>query len=447
MTAVSRIPGFYRLPLGERRTLLVERFGLTDADLGAFDAAGGLEPGVADHMVENALGVLGLPLGVALNFVVNGRPVLVPMAIEEASVVAACSYVARLAAEGGGFVAESDPPHMVGQVQLLDVEDTAAATRAIEAARDAIMQEADSFAGGLKERGGGCVDIEVRRLEPLTDGPHADLDNDEPMLVVHLVVDCQDAMGANAVNTIVEGVAPTLERLTGGRAVLRILSNLADRRLARARMSIPYAQLVCDDVAGGDVPGRDVAKGIVEAYRLAARDPYRAATHNKGILNGVDAVAIATGNDWRAIEAGAHAYAARAGRYTSLTRFWLDDEGAALCGSVELPMAVGTVGGGTRVNPTVAACRKLLGEFATSADALAGLLAAVGLAQNTGALRALVTEGIQRGHMSLHARQVALAAGAAGDEVDAVATKLVDENRVRPARAEELLAELRAAAG
>jgi hydroxymethylglutaryl-CoA reductase len=438
MTSASRLPGFYRLPLTERRALLVERFGLDEADLAALDAAGGLSAPVADHMVENSIGVLGLPLGLGLNFVINGQPRIVPMAVEEPSVVAACSYIARLAAEGGGFEVEADPPRMIGQVQLLDVEDPVAAVAAIEQARAALCTEADGYAPGLKERGGGCVDVEVRRLPPLTDGPHKDLDDDRDMIVVHLILDCRDAMGANAVNSVAEGVAPTLETLTGGRAVLRILSNLSDRRLARARMRIPYDALAC-----GGSAGREVAVGIVEAYRLAARDPYRAATHNKGILNGVDAVAVATGNDWRGIEAGAHAYAARSGQYTSLSRFWLDDDGGALGGFLEMPMAVGTVGGSTQVHPTVKACRKLLGDAADSADALAGLMVAVGLAQNTGALRALATEGIQRGHMSLHARQVALAAGAAGEEVEAVATRLVDEREVRPARAAEVLAELR----
>lgn len=442
MSAASRIPGFYRLPLEERRALLVERFGLNAADLEALDAAGGLTAATADHMVENALGVLALPLGLALNFVINGKPRVVPMAVEEPSVIAACSYIARLAAEGGGFEVEADPPRMIGQVQLMDVEEPALAAKAILEARDAICTEADGYAPGLKERGGGCVDVEVRRLGPLVDGPHKDLDDDREMLVVHLILDCRDAMGANAVNSVAEGVAPTLEAMTGGRAVLRILSNLADKRLARARMRIPYASLTCD---GAD--GREVARGIVEAYRLAARDPYRAATHNKGILNGVDAVAVATGNDWRGIEAGAHAYAARSGQYTSLTRFWLDDDSGALGGFLEMPMAVGTVGGSTRVHPTVNACRKLLGEAAGSSGDLAGVMAAVGLAQNTGALRALATEGIQRGHMSLHARQVALAAGAAGNEVDVVAGRLIGERSVRESRAAEVLAELRQGAG
>lgn len=443
----SRLPGFYTLSLDERRGLLVERFGLSEDELCAFEGAGGLCAEVADHMVENAVGVLGLPLGLGLNFVVNGEPVLVPMAVEEPSVVAAVSHIARLVAEGGGFSAEADPPRMIGQVQLLDVPDTAAALEAIARGREGLVAEANRFCPGLVQRGGGCLDVTARRLPPLTEGPHADLDDDRDMLVVHVVLDCRDAMGANAINTVAEGVAPLLEEMTGGRALLRILSNLSDERCARARLSIPWAALAGTRVGKGDgTPeerGRAVAAAIVDAYRFAARDPYRACTHNKGIMNGVDAVAVATGNDWRALEAGAHAYAARSGRYTSLTRFWNDEERGALCGSIELPMAVGTVGGSTSVHPTVRACRKLLGPFAEKAERLAGVLAAVGLAQNLGALKALATEGIQRGHMSLHARQVALAVGAKGREVDDVARILVAEDEIRHARAAEVLAQLR----
>lgn len=445
--SASRLPGFYKLPLEERRRLLVERFCLAPEELNALEAAAGLSGALADHMVENAVGVLGLPLGLGLNFVVNGEPVVVPMAVEEPSVVAAVSHIARLVAEGGGFEAESDPPLMTGQIQLLDVPDVAAAAQRVNEERGALRAEANRHCEGLVARGGGCRDLEVRRLPPLSEGPHADLDSDGEMLVVHVVLDCRDAMGANAVNSVAEGLAPRLEALTGGRALLRILSNLADQRRSRARLAVPYPVLASTGASAGgpEARGRRIAAGIVSAYRLAARDPYRACTHNKGIMNGVDAVAIATGNDWRALEAGAHAYAAQSGRYTSLTRFWLDDEAGALCGSIELPMAVGVVGGSTRVHPTVRACRKLLGPFAASAERLGGLMAAVGLAQNLGALKALATEGIQRGHMSLHARQVALAAGAEGPEVDAVARALVAENAIRHARASEVLASMREA--
>ncbi|MBI1946682.1 MAG: hydroxymethylglutaryl-CoA reductase, degradative [Deltaproteobacteria bacterium] len=396
----SRLPGFYQLSLAERRHLLAERFGLTPADLETLEAAGGLTTVAADTMVENAVGVLGLPLGLALNFVVDGLPVLVPMAVEEPSVVAACSHLARLAADGGGFTTSADPPFLVGQVQILDVPDAARALSALRERHLALLERANAFCPGLVERGGGVVDVRARVLPTLTSGPHADLDGGGDMLVVHLVVHTCDAMGANAVNTVVEGVAPVLAELCGGRARLRILTNLADERKARARMRVPFTSLA-DDAASG----RAVAQGIVEAYRFAARDPYRACTHNKGIMNGIDAVAVATGNDWRALEAGAHAYAAREGRYTSLSRFWLDEGAAALGAEIELPMAVGVVGGSTRAHPTIQVTRKLLGPFADSVERLAGLFAAVGLAQNAAALKALATEGIQRGHMRLHARK------------------------------------------
>jgi hydroxymethylglutaryl-CoA reductase len=407
--------------------------------VGAFDPAGGLSVATADRMIENVVGVLGLPLGVALNFVINGESVVVPMAVEESSIVAACSHVARLAADGGGFTTDTDAPITVGQVQLLEIGDIDAAQRAIADASDELVAAANALCPGLVARGGGCVGVSTHVLPRLpADDFHGDLDDGGPMLAVHVRLNAQDAMGANAVNTVVEGLSARLEALSGGRACLRILTNLGDERRARAQMRIPYASLAENVDAG-----RRVAQGIVDAYRFAARDPWRACTHNKGIMNGVDAVAIATGNDWRAIEAGAHAYAARGGRYTSLTRFHLDDAAQNLCGSIELPMAVGTVGGATRVHPTVAAARALLGPAATSAARLAGVMAAVGLAQNTGALKAMVTEGIQRGHMSLHARQVALAAGAAADEVQVVADAMVAEGAVREGRAKAILDDLR----
>ncbi|MDP2341722.1 MAG: hydroxymethylglutaryl-CoA reductase, degradative [Deltaproteobacteria bacterium] len=432
--ATSRLPGFYKHSVDERRRLL----GLSAPEhAGPFDVDGGLSVPVADRMIENVVGVLGLPLGVALNFVVDGVAVIVPMAVEEPSIVAACSHIARLAAEGGGFTTSADPPLTVGQVQLLNVLDFDRAQAAIDGARAELIERGNLLCPGLKERGGGVVDVRCRFLPRLpAHDLHGDLDGGGPMLIVHVVLNCADAMGANAVNTVVEGLSDRLAELSGGTACLRILTNLADERCARATMRIPFSCL------GED--GADVARGIVDAYRFAARDPWRACTHNKGIMNGVDAVAIATGNDWRALEAGAHAYAARSGRYTSLSRFFVDDERGCLTGTITLPMAVGVVGGATRVHPTVQAARKLLGSFASSTTKLAGLMAAVGLAQNTGALKAMVTEGIQRGHMALHARQVALAAGATAAEVEAVARVLVDDDNVRLARAQEVLATLRA---
>ena len=443
--ARSRFSGFYKHSVAERRALL----GLDVNSTGAFDVQGGLQLPVANRMIENVVGVLGLPLGVALNFIVDGEEVVVPMAVEEASIVAACSHIARLAAAGGGFTTSADPPITVGQVQLLHVSDLDRVRAAIAEAHTELLNSGNLLCPGLKDRGGGVVDIRCRVLARLpAHDLHGDLDDGGPMLVVEVVMLCGDAMGANAVNTVVEGLSQRLESLSGGHACLRILTNLADERCAHATMRIPFASLSTDEKDGAAV-----ARGIVDAYRFAARDPWRACTHNKGIMNGVDAVAIATGNDWRALEAGAHAYAARSGRYTSLSRFSVDHEAACLVGSITLPMAVGVVGGATRVHPTVQAARALLGPFALSTTRLAGLMAAVGLAQNTGALKAMVTEGIQRGHMALHARQIALAAGATAAEVETVAGVLVHEARApvgttrgpppRLGRAQQVLADLR----
>jgi hydroxymethylglutaryl-CoA reductase len=352
------------------------------------------------------------------------------MAVEEPSVVAGASFMARLAREGGGFQAETTAPEMIAQLQVLDVPDLNAARDRIMAERTSILSEADKVDPILLQLGGGARDLEVRLLPETPAGP---------MLVLHLIYDTRDAMGANAANTAAERLAPRIEALTGGRVHLRILSNLADRRLARASCRIPLPAL-----AFGDFPGERVRDGIVEAWALAAADPYRAATHNKGIMNGVDAVVIATGNDWRAVEAGAHAYAARSGRYTSLSQWSVAADGA-LEGHLEMPMAVGTVGGATRVHPTARACLRLMGV--STARELAEVIVSVGLAQNLAALRALSTEGIQRGHMGLHARQVAIAAGAQGDLVEAVARRLVREGTVRLDRAEAILLEWKAAGG
>ena len=376
-------------------------------------------------MIENAVGVFALPLGVAANFVVNGREVLVPMAIEEPSVVAGASFMAKLARAGGGFVAHVTAPEMIGQMQILDVVDLAAGRLRLLEHKAELLEQANRFDPVLIQAGGGARDLEVRLI---ADSPIG------PFLVAHLIYDTRDAMGANAVNTACENLAPVVEQITGGRVHLRILSNLADRRLARVRCAIP-----ADALAFGDFSGERVRAGIIEAYAFAAADPYRAATHNKGIMNGVDAVVIATGNDWRAIEAGAHAYAARGGRYTSLST-WGRDAAGQLVGTLEMPLAVGIVGGATRVHPTAQAALKLMGV--TSARALAEIIVSVGLAQNLAALRALATEGIQRGHMTLHARQVAIAAGATGDLIDQVAGRLVADKVVRIDRAESALAEL-----
>jgi len=421
----SRLPGFYQKTLAERAQLLQAASGLGPEDLAALTGPGGLTPEQADHMIENVVGVYALPLGIAANFVVNGREVLVPMAIEEPSVVASASFMARLARAGGGFTASSTAPEMIGQIQVLGLKDLAQAEAALAAHKARLLALADQVNPSIVRRGGGARDVETRRI---TDSPIG------PFLVVHILYDARDAMGANAVNTVCEALAPAVEQITGGRVHLRILSNLADRRMARARCVIPARELDFDGYAGETV--RD---GILEAYAFAAADPYRAATHNKGVLNGIDPVVIATGNDWRAVEAGAHAYAARSGRYTSLS-VWEKDAAGNLVGTLEMPLAVGIVGGATRVHPAAQAALKLMGV--ASARELAEIIVSVGLAQNLGALRALATEGIQRGHMRLHARQIAVAAGAVGDQVDVVAARLAAEGQVRVERAAQILKEL-----
>lgn len=418
----SRIPGFYRLDVPARHAELRERFGLTDDEVAVLADGGTLCCDRADKMVENCVGVFGLPIGLGLNFLINGRDYAVPMVVEEPSIIAAVSNMARLVRPFGGFTADADESVMISQVQIVGAPDPDAAVKALHAARPRILARANAEHPRMAARGGGARDIEVRRF----DDPY-------PMLVLHLLVDCKDAMGANAVNAMAEGVAPLVEELTGGRVYLRILSNLADRRCARASLKVPVSAL-----EGNGFAGEDVAEGIVQAYRFAAVDPYRAATHNKGIMNGIDAVAIATGNDWRGIEAGAHAFAARDGRYGSLTEWWEED--GHLHGRIELPLAVATVGGSTKVHPAIAVLHKVLGVG--DARELAMVMAAVGLAQNMGALRALATEGIQRGHMSLHARQLALAAGAEGKQVDEVARRLVREGEIKEAAARRVLAEL-----
>ncbi len=416
----SRLPGFYNLGIHERRAML-SKF-VSAQDLAAMSGEAGLTVEQADHMIENVIGLHGIPLGIALNFVVNGRDVLVPMAIEEPSVVAGASFMARLARAGGGFIAHTTRPEMIGQMQVLEVAEPRSARMALIEQKENLLAEAAEIDPVLKDLGGGPRDIEVRLIEDSPIGA---------FLVIHLIYDVRDAMGANAVNTACERLAPAVEAITGGRVHLRILSNLADRRLGRAQCTIPVEQL-----AFGEYTAEEVRDGVIAAWAFAAADPYRAATHNKGIMNGVDAVVIATGNDWRAIEAGAHAYAARGGRYSSLSTWGVDDQGN-LVGTLEMPMAVGVVGGATKVHPTARAALALMGV--TSASELAEIIVSVGLAQNLAALRALATEGIQRGHMSLHARQVAIAAGAQGELIERLAQRLVAEKTVRVDRAEAIL--------
>jgi hydroxymethylglutaryl-CoA reductase len=417
----SRISGFYKLGFDKRLEQAAGAAQLTVADVSAW-VNGGINSEAADHMIENVIGLHSLPLGLGLNFQINGRDVLVPMAIEEPSVVAGASFMAKLARAGGGFQTTSSAPLMIGQMQVIHIANLHEAKFKIYEHKAELLAAADEIDPVLKKFGGGARDLEVRLFEESPVGG---------FLVIHLIYDVRDAMGANAVNTACERLAPMLEAITGGKVHLRILSNLADRRLSRARCTIPLSELAFDNFSGEQV--RD---GIIAAYAFAAVDPYRAATHNKGIMNGVDAVVIATGNDWRAIEAGAHAYAARSGKYTSLST-WGKDEQGSLTGTLEMPMAVGIIGGATKVHPAARAAIKLMGI--SSASELAEIIVAVGLAQNMAALRALATEGIQRGHMTLHARQVAIAAGASGDMIERLAAQLVAEKTVRIDRAEEIL--------
>jgi len=427
MVADARLPNFRALTPAQRLDHIAQAAALTPEEKALLAAPGALGIERANGMVENVIGTFELPLGVAGNFTVNGREYLVPMAVEEPSVVAAASFMAKLAREGGGFEASSSGPLMRAQVQLLGLGDPHGARLALLRARDRILEVANSRDKVLIGLGGGCRDIEVHVFEDTPRGA---------MVVLHLVVDVRDAMGANTVNTMAEAVSPLVEQLTGGTVRLRILSNLADLRLARARVRLAPAVLKTAERSG-----EEIVEGVLDAYTFAAVDPYRAATHNKGIMNGIDPVIVATGNDWRAVEAGAHAYACRHGRYGSLTT-WEKDGSGALVGTIEMPMPVGLVGGATKTHPLARLALKILGV--QSAQELGEVAVAVGLAQNLGALRALATEGIQRGHMALHARNIALVAGATGDEIDAVAKRMAIEHDVRTDRAVALLEALRA---
>jgi hydroxymethylglutaryl-CoA reductase len=425
----SRIPGFYKLPLDERRRAAAEALGVPVQELASALGIGGLDPRTADKTIENVIGTYAMPFALGLNVQMNERDYLVPMVVEEPSVVAAASNAAKMVREGGGFVAESDAPIMISQIQLDGVADVAKATAAILARKDELLRRADAAVPNLVARGGGARDIEVRDLG---DG----------WLVVHVLVDCRDAMGANLVNTIAETLAERVARLAGGRIGLRILSNLSDRRCVRVRCAVPPHALRADGFSGEDV--RD---GIVRASLFAERDPYRAATHNKGIMNGVDPVVIATGNDWRAVEAGAHAFAARRGQYGPLCT-WSVSRGAEepgavlgeqagwLVGRMEIPLQLGIVGGTLRVHD--GARFGLMVSGVESAQELSMLAACVGVASNLAALRALATVGIQKGHMALHARSVAIAAGAKGELVELVAQAIHEAGNVtvEAARAE-----------
>jgi hydroxymethylglutaryl-CoA reductase len=418
------LAGLYKLNRAERLQKLIETLDLTPEDRTALESGLTLEQ--ADAMIENVVGGYTLPLGLATNFLIDGQEVVVPMVVEEPSIVAGVSYAAKLARAGGGFHTRSSEPVMIGQVQVVGLKDLEAAAANVLAIKTELLAAANRHHPTIQRLGGGAKALECRLLPETPAGP---------MLVVHLFYDCRDAMGANAVNTAVETIAPLIEQVTGGRVNLRILSNLTDRRLARAECWVPVALL-----SRYELPVTQVAQSIFEAWALAVVDPYRATTHNKGIMNGIDAVAVATGNDWRAIEAGAHAYAARQGQYTSLSEWSLvrdEDRITYLRGVLEMPLSVGTVGGATKAHPTARVALKILGQ--PTARRLAEIMVAVGLAQNLAALRALATEGIQRGHMRLHARQVALAAGAQEAQVQGIADQLVAEGNIREERARELL--------
>ncbi len=420
MVKTSRLPGFHKLTLKERLSKVAELAGLSEEDVKTLTKEGPLPLDLADKMIENVVGTMPLPLGIATNFLINGRDYLVPMAIEEPSVVAAASNAAKMCRAGGGIKSLATEPLMISQIQLVNVPSPHTAKYVILERKKEIIDLANSTNPVLLKVGGGVRDVEVRIL----DSPVG------PMVVTHLIVDVRDAMGANTVNTMAEAVAPLLEKWTGGKAYLRIISNLADRRLVRAWTRVPK------DVLGGE----DVVDGIVYAWAFAAADPYRAATHNKGIMNGVIAVALATGQDTRALEAGAHAYAARNGRYGPLS-VWEKDGNGDLVGYLEMPMAVGTIGGAVRVHPVAKVALKILGI--KTAKELAEVMGAVGLAQNLAALRALATEGIQRGHMKLHARQLAITAGAKGDEVDEVVKEMLKRGEIRLDVAKEVLEAIR----
>jgi hydroxymethylglutaryl-CoA reductase len=416
----SRISGMHKMSPAERLAAVENFAGLDEAATAQLAKPGNLDPEIADHMIENVISTLSIPIGIATNVKVNGRDVLVPMATEESSVVAAVCNSARQCYGSGGFIASMSGTEMIAQIQLVGVSDPQAARIRIlerQAEIGAICDDCDPM---LVKLGGGFRDLEVRVIEA----------EGGKMVITHIIVDTRDAMGANAVNTMAERLAPSIESWTGGKVYLRILSNLADRRLARARATWTAEA----------IGGESVRDGMISAYRFAAADPYRAATHNKGIMNGISAVVLATGNDTRAVEAGAHAYASRIGRYSSLTTWEVTADGA-LAGTIEVPMPVGLVGGATKVHPTAQACLKILG-VKTAAE-LAQIIASVGLAQNFGAMKALATVGIQQGHMALHAHNVAIVAGAIGPEVEQLAAILVAKRQVRQDVAVAELAKLR----
>lgn len=421
----SRIPGFYNMSVEERRSLLENMLDVSSEEWDELYKNAPLSVETADNMIENVIGTFQLPLGLGLNFLINGKEYVVPMAVEEASIVASASHIAKMVRAAGGFHTEATERIMIGQIQVVGCPDMKAAKMAILNKKEALIDAANAAYPSMVRRGGGAEDIEVRILNEESNSKYGQ------MLVLHLYVNTCDAMGANLINTMVESIAPIVEEITGGKVYLRILSNYADKCLARARCVIPAEML-----ATGDYSGEEVRDGVIHAYEFAASDPYRAVTHNKGIMNGIDPVVIATGNDWRAVEAGAHAYAARTGSYGSMTT-WSKDEEGNLVGEIELPMSIGTVGGATRVHPLAKLSLSIM--KIESAKELAQVIVAVGLAQNLGALKALATDGIQKGHMALHSRSVAIAAGATGKMIDTIAKQLIEQKEIRVGKAKELV--------
>jgi len=419
MSKSSRFEGFYKLPIDKRMEALKEFASLTNEEMKTLANTGGLPAEVADHMIENVVGGYTYPLGIAMNFRINGKDYLVPFALEEPSVVAAASNAAKMARVKGGFTVTNTGPVMIGQIQIVNVPKPDTAKARLLAHKDDLLKKANEQDPMLVSLGGGAKDLSVKKLSTLKG----------PMVIVEILVNTGDAMGANAVNTMAEALTPMVEEITGGRVLLRIISNLADRRLVKA------TAVFAKDAIGGD----DVVDGIVYAYAFADADPYRCATHNKGIMNGVIAVGIACGQDIRALEAGAHSYAARSGHYKPLTT-WEKNRDGDLVGTLEMPMAVGLVGGAAKTHPTARVNIKIVGV--KTAIELAEVMGAVGLAQNFAALRALASEGIQRGHMKLHSRNIALSAGATGKLADIVAERMIEEKKIRFDRAKELVAEL-----
>jgi|TARA_B100000959_G_scaffold270625_1_gene317754 hydroxymethylglutaryl-CoA reductase len=406
----SRLKGFFRLSAEERLQLIADIAGLSEQDIAALSPSGGLKLGDANNMVENVIGTMSMPIGIATNFIIDGKHHLIPYCIEESSVIAAASNMAKRCHISGGFQTNNDDSLMIGQIQLLEIPHFETAKKAILEAKQSLIDDCNSRQSTIIRLGGGCKDIEVRQT------------GIEGMMIIHIIVDCLEAMGANTVNTMTERIAPRIEALSGGRAHLKILSNLAIHRLARASATFTPEEISRD---GSREDGLVVISGILEAYQFADIDPFRATTHNKGTMNGISAVAMACGQDWRAIEAACHSYVVwDQGRYGSLTE-WEQDENGSLVGRIEVPLAVGTVGGAVKVHPTAGTNMKILGV--DSAKALAGVMACAGLAQNLGALRALSTSGIQSGHMRLHLRNMATTSGAKGDEIDAV-SQMVEES-------------------